>query len=520
MESSSSSSSEEGASEEFLRRQLNLERKLEKTRDPRTNQYNGKASIKKLKEYLKEANCCFKNHSVYDDGILTTDYDVLADQRRMNGIVSSDPPSQMKVLAWGGVKIAKITLAEAYERHETKENLEEAIKLYESLVNLALRARMEIWESDSQLHIMMMNLGLCLKRNGQYEKAHEWYTKADRMCSKEDPNSQVHEAIRHNMAVMMQEKAGPSSIVNSNNRSAKKEWKRCWACNSKESNTVKMLRCSKCFELKFATPAYYCGTECQRNDWPRHKVFHRTMKEKAKHTSNVSFVKEEDKDILTSNNNDNDNDHDHDNDQPSSYEELLKQAAQCMERKDMKSARRKFEKAIKLDPDNPLAHHNIAIIFGDSGNYPGAVREYIETVRLIEMAMMAHMMEEADGGVRGDPDDFAMELWARSVISTHAIYRDNGGAVASVPRPKFLLEEDDDELELMMKCAKQATEIVPGYNESWAMLARAHELRGTFSESVKFYKKAARKSEQEANKTRFLNDAGRVEMVMMRGQKE
>ena len=52
------------------------------------------------------------------------------------------------------------------------------------------------------------------------------------------------------------------------------------------------------------------------------------------------------------------------------------------------------------------------------------------------------------------------------------------------------------------------------------MIARAHELRGNFSESVKFYKKAARKSEQEANKTRFLNEAGRVEMVMMRGQKK
>ena len=98
---------------------------------------------------------------------------------------------------------------------------------------------------------MMMNLGFCFKRNDQYEKAHEWYTKADRMCSREDPDSQIYENIRHNMAVMMQEKAGSfsSSMLPNANAIAtatatKKEWKRCWACNGKESGTVKMLRCS------------------------------------------------------------------------------------------------------------------------------------------------------------------------------------------------------------------------------------------------------------------------------------
>jgi len=72
-------------------------------------------------------------------------------------------------------------------------------------------------------------------------------------------------------------------------------------------------------------------------------------------------------------------------------------------------------------------------------------RDYIETIRLIEVIMMARSMEDdAASGVRGDDFDFAMELWAQSVISTHAIYRDKGRAVASVPKQHFLLEGEED----------------------------------------------------------------------------
>ena len=151
-ESSESESDDEQGRvlEAFLTRQKDLDRKLDATRDPNTRQYNGKASIKKLKEYLKEANDCFEQYEEVDDGLSTPDYLMLSHQRRLDGVEPSDPaPSQLKVLAWGGVKIAKITLAEAYEaRPSAGQNMEEAIKLYESLVDLALRARIQIWESD------------------------------------------------------------------------------------------------------------------------------------------------------------------------------------------------------------------------------------------------------------------------------------------------------------------------------------------------------------------------------------
>ena len=59
----------------------------------------------------------------------------------MDGIIPSDPTSsKKKVMTWGRVKVAKHTLAEAYKRNLTKKNMDKAIILYKSLINLALRA--------------------------------------------------------------------------------------------------------------------------------------------------------------------------------------------------------------------------------------------------------------------------------------------------------------------------------------------------------------------------------------------
>mmetsp|Transcript_10683 Transcript_10683/g.23639 ORF Transcript_10683/g.23639 Transcript_10683/m.23639 type:complete len:470 (+) Transcript_10683:237-1646(+) len=458
------------------KRLLDLERDLMATRRP-SNVYNGNASIKKLQGYAGEANECLEQYSHCDNGEIPEQYTMLAYQRSIAGLPSI-PPSQMKVVAWSMVKIAKLTLAEAYEEKKK----EEAVEVYESLVDHCMRARVEIWEGEAEIHRIMSNLGLCLKRFGRYEEAADWYTKADQMCVTEDPDSEVHKQIKHNISVMLAGKAGAATFSGEDGTS-RKGWKRCWGCNAKESDTVIMLRCQKCIDVGHATPAYYCCRKCQVEDWPRHKVFHKSMKKRAKQST--SIIKEEDLAALSSDGADDDN----------TYMGMIRKSCQCTLQNDMKGARRWLEKAIKLDPENPLAHHNIATGFSNSGHYSGAVLEYIETVKLIET-----------GDLMYDP---YMEMWARSVVSTHAIYRDYGGAVVSIPKPKFLVNK-----ELMLKCAKQASEVVPSYNECWAMLANLAEHKGDLGESKKFYEKAANKSENQANRAKYRREAKRIEELM------
>lgn len=71
-------------------------------------------------------------------------------------------------------------------------------------------------------------------------------------------------------------------------------------------------------------------------------------------------------------------------DEDTSYEGIMKSAGVCMIRNDLEGSRRLFRKAIKLDPDNPLAHHNLATVYSNSGHYVGAVNEFVQCVFSIE----------------------------------------------------------------------------------------------------------------------------------------
>ena len=392
-------------------------------------------------------------------------------KRNMMGL-PADLPSQMKVMAWSMVKIARVTLAEAFEEKKNPE----AIELYISLVEHCKRARVEIWEGEVELHRIMSNLALCCKRLGRYEEAADWYTKADQLCVTEAPDSEVHRQIKKNIAVMMEGKAGGFTL--GNDGSTKKPWKRCWGCNAIESEEVKMMKCKRCGEYKLATPARYCSRQCQIDYWPRHGAYHKSMKKRLKESK--SNFKEEDLAVLLSEGTIDDD----------SYEGVLRKAAKCQVQNDEKSAMHLYKKAIKIDPNNPLAHHNLATLYGHSGHYSGAIKEFTETILLIET-----------GGLH-EP---YMELWARSVATTHALYRDRGGSLLSIEKPKFLTND-----EVMLKCAEQASKLVPTYNECWAMLAAASEKMGDLGKSKEFYKKAAEVSEKRGNKEKFAREANRV----------
>ena len=130
----------------------------------------------------------------------------------------------------------------------------------------------------------------------------------------------------------------------------------------------------------------------------------------------------------------------------------MQKAGTCSIENDMNGARQAYTKAIKINPEDPSAHHNLATVYSNSGHYVGAAKEYIKSVFLIEI-----------NGLMYEP---YMEIWARSIASTHALFRDRGGALTGLSKPIFLTDD-----ERMLACAKQASELVPTYNETWAMLA-------------------------------------------------
>lgn len=198
-----------------------------------------------------------------------------------------------------------------------------------------------------------------------------------------------------------------------------------------------MMQCQKYLDNNLATSAYYCSRENQTKDWPRHKVYHKIMKKQAKEP--WSMVKEEDLAVLSV----------EEATDVKICEGLMKRCGQCMVQNNMKGAKRSLENAIKLDPENPLSHHNLAIIFSNAGHYIGAVREFNETILLFKKRVAANT-----------PCDAYMEMWARFVVSNHALYRDNSGSLLGIPKPRYLADE-----EVMLICAKQASVLVPSYNE-------------------------------------------------------
>jgi len=46
----------------------------------------------------------------------------------------------------------------------------------------------------------------------------------------------------------------------------KLEIKVCHKCETKETTTLNLKACSRCRQV------YYCGVDCQKKDWPQHKL--------------------------------------------------------------------------------------------------------------------------------------------------------------------------------------------------------------------------------------------------------
>ena len=106
-----------------------------------------------------------------DDGVPLAEYDAVAFHRRVLGL-SSDPPSGLRLRAFGQLKCSLLTLA---EKLEELERFADAQPMYAELTAMAIEEEAELFGDPSQVSTSHNNEALCFKRQGLFAEAIECY---------------------------------------------------------------------------------------------------------------------------------------------------------------------------------------------------------------------------------------------------------------------------------------------------------------------------------------------------------
>lgn len=428
-------------------------------------------AITVLKKNVKEAEDCMNLLSQLDDRVPTPQYAALASQRARDGLPGL-PPSEMKVDSYCLCKLARVTLAEAFEE---REQYAAALPIYKELVEQAKIARQEIWESPSEMHGLINCLALCHKRNGQFDLAEEWYQRGLALCHEEDPGSEAEALLRSNLKQMT---AGTRFGPLNNARDVAS----CWSCGRTAGDSALTLsKCGKCRELKMATPAMYCSKDCQRKDWKeRHKQFHRNS------DVDRTFREESGFPSMTDNTAAIVNDLNH---VPSSeYERLMIEFSKNDDnpKKQVKLLRR----AIALDSSCPDGPFNLALTYQRSRDFEQAIDFYLQAMRLSAMAR--------------NPSQVSNEIWARSAATVFPMLN-SFSECALIPKPAWMTDPVR-----LVDVARSATMYAPSYNETWAMLGKALE-QSDPGQAVECYMKAVETSAGDVNREKFRAKAQLVQ---------
>jgi len=466
---------------QFILRQCALHERLFKLQSPNAPafSYDHTSNIAELKELLHEAEEC---HAIYEqygtavDMVVPPDHhfiQAMGEDRLHAGLSVDHPPSKSKVFAWGGLKVARLFLAEAYEYLYA---YDQAIPLYHLLVNQALRMREEMWEKQYVFHEMIQRLANCYSLSGQFDEAKKWYERGLVFCEREDPGSDNHQQIKDLLTKLTADKAGPQpSNLDGGDGGSKKAWKKCWDCGAEESPDKKLLRCNKCYTLNLATPAYYCDSDCQRKDWSRHKLYHKAL-DKNQSWGGAELTAEE---VLF---------HQEHQDE---YSQLIQQAFVAQEQeRNLKNARRILEKAVKLEPDFHLAHLNLAIVFDICRNSEDMIREYQVTMRLTEN------------------DASLQDIWTRSVVSIYWACRGYGACPHFENKPNWCSDPPK-----LFSLAQRACRGDPGSDQAWFMLGAACEALGEMKDAQKYYRKAEDLAESQELKDLFRRHIERARQL-------
>lgn len=166
----------------------------------------------------------------------------------------------------------------------------------------------------------------------------------------------------------------------------------------------------------------------------------------------------------------------------------------------MKKARRLFEKAIKIDPENPVAHYNLANLFTSCNNPEGVIKEFEEVMRICD-----HTESFAQAEV----------FWSEAASSIYATCHDDSSESALVDKPTWVTGDPSKLLEM----AKRACQGAPDDYHVWFMRAGAAEAVGELGQASKFYRKGRDVSDSQEVKDSFTREIERVRGLQQKQQR-
>lgn len=278
--------------------------------------------------------------------------------------------------------------------------------------------------------------------------------------------------------------------VDDQGKEIKKEWKLCWFCGKAESKGQKFSRCGKCVNLKLATPASYCSKACQEQDWERHKQYYKNIKNRPK--SSLESVQLSPDECLIKQEY-----------QDDEYIQLMIQSREAEVAGNQKLAHRLLEKAIKMTPENPCAHSNLAILYQKCNNSVGAINELLEVMRIAE----------SGGPKLAVYENEQLNFWCHAVTEIfHICYQYEASCSLLTNTPEWM-KDPKKQLEMSKSVCKED----PENPVCWLMCADACTKLGLLDEAIDKFLVAIEHADSQAMVERIRQE---MEVVQLKREQQ
>lgn len=253
----------------------------------------------------------------------------------------------------------------------------------------------------------------------------------------------------------------------------------CANCHRAPKLNEKFSACTKCVQQKLK-PAVYCSKECQMEDWPAHKQWHKGIAEMLQTQA------------IRSNSGD-----DGPERQAARHEEystLVKKGLSECAAGNRRMGAKLFEQCIGLRPEQPVAYANLGYTLRDDGDFFAALPALLKAVELFE-----------EGS----------EQWATTAAVAWFAYSADSILCDEIPTLPAWLRDLDTRVALAERC----TACAPSSMQCWAMLGMGlAEQESDLGRAAQCLMKAAKLTDQEATKKGYL-DFARALLVRMKEQK-
>ena len=152
--------------------------------------------------------------------------------------------------------------------------------------------------------------------------------------------------------------------------------KTCWGCGVEEAE-VPFKACSRCREKKLP-PCFFCSDGCLSEHWPRHKTYHKAQKSLVPlliETEKSDSAIETSRDIA----------HHAAANPDNGIARLILKGSLAMQQQDLRKAERMFRNVIALDPKEPAAYHNMAVVLSRSNRDAEACTYALRAVETVDI---------------------------------------------------------------------------------------------------------------------------------------